>query len=242
MVRHLTVLPAAWKEALHMKRILWIAIVAALAVQPALADPGQGRNDDRGARGSDRGGGAAQRGDRGRGSGSERGRGGAPVRGHDPGPIVSIRGYQRAPVYIQRGFPLRRPLRVVVRRRPFVFASVFYGPTIAFSPHFVSLPQDRLTWEDSQVLYRQDDWTEVDLNVNGPGGRLYLELTDATQLDWAEVVFDDGGSSVVDFHGNVQRPGIYSLIGFRDGRYVTYVRVIARAVAPRSELILHLAR
>ncbi len=162
------------------------------------------------------------------------------VRGPMPGPAVGMRGR----VYVSPGFPIRRPLPYVfVRRHPVYWGHLYFGPTFFFAPRIVVLPApDRLVWEDSQVLYEDDDWTDFTLDVNDYGGALYLEITDPTQIDWCEVVFSDGYTRVVDFDRDVVRPGVYTLLDFAGRRDVQFVRVVARAMEPRARISVSMAR
>ena len=150
-----------------------------------------------------------------------------------------------AKVVVHAGFPIRRALPlVVVRRRPMVVTErIVYAPLIIWRPLFVSLPpRERLGWEDSEILQKSEGWTEVTLEVNDRGDKLYLELTGRTQLDWAEVVFGNGQAEVVDFNAGTHQPGIYSLLDFRDWRTVSYVRLLARAKSPESRMIVRLQK
>ena len=159
--------------------------------------------------------------------------------------IVERRGHVRTKVVVHAGFPIRRALpMVVVRRRPVVVTErLVYAPPVIWRPLFVSLPpRERLVWEDGETLQKSEGWTEVALDVNDRGEQLYLELTGRTQLDWAEVVFGNGQAEVVDFNAGTHRPGIYSLLDFRDGRTVRYVRLVARAMSPESRVIVRLLK
>jgi hypothetical protein len=159
--------------------------------------------------------------------------------------VVERKGHARTRVVVHTGFPIRRALPVVVvRRRPVVVTEhLVYASPVLWRPLFVSLPpRERLVWEDAETLQKSDGWTEVTLEVNDRGEKLYLELAGRAQLEWAEVVFGNGQAEVVDFNAGTHRPGIYSLLDFRDGRMVRYVRLLARAKSPESRITLRLQR
>jgi hypothetical protein len=159
--------------------------------------------------------------------------------------VVERKGPTRTRVVVHQGFPIRRALPVVVvRRRPVVVTErIVYAPPIRWRPLFIGLPpRERLGWEDSETLQKYEGWTEVTLEVNDRGEKLYLELTGRTQIDWAEVVFGNGQAEVVDFNSGTFQRGIYSLLDFRDGRQVRYVRLVARAKSPESRIILRLQK
>ncbi len=159
--------------------------------------------------------------------------------------VAERKGRARTRVVVHPGFPIRRALPVVVlRRRPVVVTErLVYVRPVIWLPLFVSLPpRARLVWEDGETLQKYEGWTEVALDVNDRGDKLYLELTGRTQLDWAEVVFGNGQAQVVDFNARTHRPGLYSLLDFRDGRTVRYVRLLARAKSPQSRVVVRLQR
>ena len=159
---------------------------------------------------------------------------------------VVHRGPHRTTVVVRPGFPLRRPLHVCVVRRPRV--AVVVTPGIYLAPVFwtaaiIALPpRERLVWEDSETLVKDEDWTDFTLNVNDRGEKLYFELAGKAQLDFAEVVFGNGETQVVDFREYTRGPGIYSLLDFRDGRQVSHVRLVARAKSGECRIIVRMAK
>lgn len=99
-----------------------------------------------------------------------------------------------------------------------------------------------MIWEDSESLDRRDGWTEVFLDVDRRGRALYLDISEGSaQVSFAEVVFENGESRVVDFSDRRQRVGLYPLLDFRDGRRVDHVRLIARATGRETEIGVRMA-
>lgn len=160
--------------------------------------------------------------------------------------VVVRRGVHRTTVVVHRGWPLRRPARVVyvrparvaVRVRPAVYLApvIFAGTVVAVA----SAPaRDILVWEDAETLAKEDDWTETTLNCDSRGTKLWLELkAGRAQFDWAEVVFENGDTQVVDFRERTFSPGLYSLLDFKDGRKVDHVRLVARAKTDEARVAL----
>ena len=156
----------------------------------------------------------------------------------------------RTTVVVHRGWPLRRPARVVVVRpartvvrvRPAVYLApvVFTGLVIAAA----SAPAgDVLAWEDAETIEKDDDWSEFTLNADSRGTKLWLEVkAGKVQFDWAEVVFENGDAVVVDFHEKSHGEGLYSLLDFRDGRKVDHVRVVARAKSQEARIVLKMEK
>ena len=103
--------------------------------------------------------------------------------------------------------------------------------------------RDRLTWADSQTLYRDEGWAEFTLDCTASGERLWLEVRGGrARIDWAEVVFDDGEVQVVDFQERSLGPGVYELLGFRGYRRVDHVRMVAEATTRDVQLVLRMER
>jgi hypothetical protein len=156
----------------------------------------------------------------------------------------------RTVVVVHHGWPLRRPLRHVwvqparapIRRIPAVFLApvVFTGVVVAATS---APPGDLLAWEDGETLERDNDWTEFTLNCDSRGTKLWLEITGGkAQVDWAEVVFENGETQVVDFRERTYGPGLYSLLDFHDGRKVNHVRMVAKAKSDKAGVVLRMEK
>lgn len=163
--------------------------------------------------------------------------------------VVVRRGpHHRTVVVVHRGWPLRRPLRTVVvhparvavRVRPAMFMSmvVWTGVVVASRP-----ATDVLIWEDGETLSQDEDWTETTLDCDSRGTKLWLEVVSGKmQFDWAEVVFDNGDTRVVDMKEWTRGAGIYPLLDFKDGRKVDHVRLVARAKSYESRVVLRMEK
>jgi hypothetical protein len=166
----------------------------------------------------------------------------------------------RSPVVIHPKSPIRRAPRPVVVRpprvviRPHVEPRVFlppimFGGTVVIERYDSRYYYDRgysrdnLVWQDSETLYREEDWTEFTLDCNARGRKLWLEVAEGRiQFDWAEVVFENGEVQSVEFPERSVGTGLYPLLDFRDGRRVDYVRVVAKATSHQARLSLWLER
>jgi hypothetical protein len=94
-------------------------------------------------------------------------------------------------------------------------------------------------WQDSETLFKEDGWAETVFDSNQRGRRLYLEvLSGKVQLDFAEIVFENGDTQVVDFSERTRDSGFYALLDFADGRRVDHVRLIARAKSKEARVVL----
>ena len=158
--------------------------------------------------------------------------------------VVHTRPRARATVTVVTGFPLRRTLPAVVVRGPVVrVAPRVYLSPVAFGAVVVtSLPAvNARTWTGAEELERGDGWTDLTMDVDRRGSRLVLEIDKGpAQLSFAEVVFENGETQVVDFDDRVHTQGIYSLLDFANGRKVDHVRVVASAAAKTTEIRIHL--
>jgi hypothetical protein len=156
-------------------------------------------------------------------------------------------GPHRTTVIVRRGWPLRRPLRVVVvhpLRHPVLVETHTYLGPLAFAAVRVATPpaDDALVWEDTETLTRDEDWTEFTLDCDTRGTRLWFEVAGRAEVDWAEVVFENGEARVVDFGDKAQGPGLYSLLDFPEGRKVDHVRMVARARSDESRITLRMEK
>jgi hypothetical protein len=154
---------------------------------------------------------------------------------------VVVRGPRRT-VVVRTGFPIRRVLpAVVVRPVPVVrVAPRLYLAPVVFTAAVVALPTVT-DWRESETLDREDGWTDFTMNVDRRGRNLLLQIDrGAAQVSFAEVVFENGETQVVDFNDHVHRSGVYSLLDFKDGRKVDHVRVVAKADTNESDITVHL--
>lgn len=155
--------------------------------------------------------------------------------------------FQRHTVVIYSGHPIHRAMHPAIVVRPGVtvrVAPVRFLPVIVWtSVAVVRPPADRLVWQDSETLSRDDDWAEIIFDSNQRGDKLYLEVADGkVQFDFAEVVFENGECQVVDFKEKTHKAGLYSLLDFKDGRKIDHVRVVARAKSDDAEVRLLLQK
>lgn len=155
-----------------------------------------------------------------------------------------VRRGPRGRVVVHTAFPLRRPLpRVVVRAplAPVRVAPRVFLPGVAFGAAAFAANAGVATWQDSEKLEGEDDWTEFTMNVDQRGRKLLLDIDEGpAQISFAEVVFENGDAQVVDFDDRVHKQGTYLLLDFKDGRKVDHARLVAKATKDSSKLSLHL--
>jgi hypothetical protein len=153
----------------------------------------------------------------------------------------------RTVVIVRPGHPIHRAMHTVVFRRPAIVVRVapaVFLPLVVWRPVVVNRPApDALAWQDAETLFPEEGWSETIFDSNQRGRQLYLEVQSGrVQFDFAEVVFENGETQVVDFANGVRGPGFYSLLDFRDGRMVDHVRLIARAKSDESRVALVMQR
>ncbi len=152
----------------------------------------------------------------------------------------------RTRVTVTRGFPIHRALPTVVVRGPAVRVAprLYLAPVVFTAAVVASLPPaERRVWTSSERLDREDGWTDFTLNVDRRGTQLLLDIDGgAAQINFAEVVFDNGDAQVVDFNERVHARGIYTLLDFKDGRKVDHVRIVAKADTADATIQLHLVQ
>jgi hypothetical protein len=163
---------------------------------------------------------------------------------------VVVRHGPRRTVVVNKGWPVRRPARVVVVHEPRAVVRVqpvLYLPLVVWTGVAMGGSMrpvhDVLVWEDSETLVKSDGWTQFVLNADARGTRLWLEVANGrAQFDWAEVVFENGDAQVVDMKEWTRGEGVYTLLDFRDGRRVDHVRVVARAKSPETRITLRMEK
>ena len=157
---------------------------------------------------------------------------------------VAHRGH-RTRVVVRTGFPLHRTLphvhvrasRVTVRVTPRVYVA-----PVAFRAVVVPVPEpEHRVWLGREVLQEDEGWTELTMPADALGGRLVLQIEGGpARLSFAEVVFDNGETQVIDFADQVRRRGAYELLDFDGRRRVDHVRMVAEATRGEATLLLHL--
>jgi len=154
---------------------------------------------------------------------------------------VVVRG-PRVRVTVRPGFPIRRTLPTVVVRPGVtirVAPRVYLAPVVFTAAVVASLPAS--DWRLSEDLDREDGWTDFTMDVDRRGNRLYLQIDEgAAQISFAEVVFENGETQVVDFNDRAHARGVYTLLDFANGRKVDHVRIVAKAAGDDTQITLHL--
>lgn len=152
----------------------------------------------------------------------------------------------RTRMVVRTGHPIRRAMPITVVRAPrravVVTGAVFLAPVV-WAAYARPLPaREVIVWEDSETIFKDEGWTDFTLNVDDRGLRLFIEIVGKAQINFAEVVFENGDVQVVDFKDKSHGPGIYELLDFKDGRKVDHVRMLARAKSDEAKLILRMEK
>lgn len=152
----------------------------------------------------------------------------------------------RGHVVVHEHFPIHRTLPLVVVRPPRVAIRVaprIYLAPIVIRPVVVVAPAPRLVvWHQVEQFEPADEWTDVSFAVGGSGSHLYFEVGGApARVSFAEVVYADGETQVVDFDDQPYSPGYYSVVTLEQPRPVDHVRVVAFADGAAASLSFHLA-
>ncbi len=154
----------------------------------------------------------------------------------------------RRVVVVHPGWPIRRaPRHVVVhpeRRHVRIVPRLYLAPMMFMSVVVTVHPDhERIVWEDGETIDRADDWCELVLDCDTRGHGLWYEVeAGRVQVEWAEVVFEDGSAQVVDFESHTQGPGLYRLLELHDDRHVDHVRMVVRSRTPESRIVLRMEK
>jgi hypothetical protein len=156
---------------------------------------------------------------------------------------VTRHGVTRTHVTVRPGFPIRRTLPTVVVRPATIRVAprVYLAPVVFTAAVVASIPSSPQNWRGTETIEREDGWTDFTVDVNRRGGKMMLEIgPGAAQISFAEVVFENGETQVVDFNDHVHARGTYQLLDFANGRKVDHVRVVAKADTSSTGITLHL--
>lgn len=147
----------------------------------------------------------------------------------------------RVNIRLGGGHPISRPGRTVIVRpfRPNVVVRdrLTFAPPVVWSRTAIAAPRrQRIVWEDSEVIRRNEDWVDSRLGVNNRGSQLLLRIDGRAAVDFAEVHFGNGQVQVVDFREGPMENGTYPLLDFADGRTIDHVRIVAKSRARQSRI------
>ena len=152
----------------------------------------------------------------------------------------------RARLVRHPGHPVRRvlPANVVVRnarRTVVVRAPLRYLPAFRWRPALVTLPpRERVVWQDTQAIARDEEWVDVNYGVDGKGSALVLDLDGEANLNYAEVTFANGNVQVVDFDEQTHGKGTYKLLDLGADQHVMTVRLLAKSESDDTKLAVYL--
>ena len=151
----------------------------------------------------------------------------------------------RSQIVVGRGWPIHRALPTVIVRpshTPVKVQPATYLAPVVWHPLVVPRPDaSLLVWHDGDHLARTDDWTEMTFNTAARGTRLFLEVEGGpVQVQFVEIVFANGKTSVVDFQENVREQGFYPVLDFKEAKDVDHVRLVARAKSDAARVLVHL--
>ena len=165
-----------------------------------------------------------------------------------PSPVVVRKPVVQTRLVVRDGHPIRRvlPNTVVIRRAHRVVAvgaPLVFLPTLVWTPRVVTMPSsDRLVWQDSESINRDEGWVDTNFGVDDSGKALFVNLSGQTALNFAEVTFANGNVQVVDFDARTKDAGFYRLLDFSDGRHVKTVRILAKSEAEATKLTVYLSK
>ena len=154
----------------------------------------------------------------------------------------------RTTVVVHPGHPIRRALSRTVIVRParttvVVGASLVFLPAVVWGATVVSLPpRERLVWEDSEVIHRNEDWVDCHFGIDRGGDGLFLRVDGRAHLDYAEVTFGNNQVQVVDFQDRPHNTGTYELLSFPGGRNVKTVRLLAKSMTERTKFSVYMRK
>ena len=155
---------------------------------------------------------------------------------------------RRNRIVVRPGHPVARAARLNVvvhtaHKAVVVTAPLVFLPVIAIGAVAVTLPpRERLIWQDTETITRDEDWVESNFGVDDRGDALYLQIEGSVQLNFADVTYENGEVQVLDFNERTHGSGTYRLYEIPGVRNVKTVRLVARARSDEATLRLYLNR
>jgi hypothetical protein len=165
-----------------------------------------------------------------------------------PKRVVVRRPVKHTKLVVRTGHPVRRTLPATVVVRParktvVVGAPLVFLPTVMWTSATTSLPSsDRLTWQDTEEINRDEGWVDANFGVDASGNALFLQVDGNAEFNFAEVAFANGNVQVVDFNEQAHDAGVYKLLDFADGRHVKTVRLLAKSKSEETKLTVYLSK
>ena len=165
-----------------------------------------------------------------------------------PTRVVVRRPVVHTRLVVRPGYPIRRVLPTTVVVRParntvVVGAPLVYSSPLIWTPTVVATPpSDRLVWQDTEQIERDEGWVDTNFGIDARGHALFLDINGQAKLSFGEVTFANGNVQVVDFNERTHGSGLYNLLDFSDGRHVKTVRIIARSESDNTKLVVYLSR
>jgi hypothetical protein len=163
-------------------------------------------------------------------------------------PVKARHPVRHTKLVVRTGHPVRRTLPATVVVRPArktvaIGAPLVFLPSVAWTSATASLPSsERLVWQDSEEINRDEGWVDTSFGVDGSGNALFLQVTGEAQLNFAEVAFANGNVQVLDFNERTHGDGTYKLLDFSDGRHVKTVRLLAKSKSEDTKLTVYLSK
>lgn len=120
--------------------------------------------------------------------------------------------------------------------------AVYLKPVVFSSVVVVAPAGDDLVWQGTDTFEKSDEWVETMFPVNEKGRSLVLHVDGRLQVDFAEVVFENGDAQVVDFDNKTLKNQTCRLLDFKDGRKVSHVRMVARVKSDTARATVRMAK
>ena len=161
---------------------------------------------------------------------------------------VAVRRVPHTRLVVGVGHPIHRrlPANVIVHpahKVVVVGAPLVFLPALVWTAPVIVLPaRERLLWQDSEVITRDEGWVDANFGIDGTGDALFLEVRGSASFNFAEVTFANGNVQVVDFHEKTHDTGLYSLMAFADSRHVKTVRILAQSKSEETKLSVYLSK
>ena len=103
-------------------------------------------------------------------------------------------------------------------------------------------PRERIVWQETETIAREEEWVDTNYGVDGSGHELVLDLQGQAKLNFAEVTFANGNVQVVDFDEQSHGNGTYKLLDLSADQHVMTVRLLARSESDDTKVSVYLSK
>jgi len=137
-------------------------------------------------------------------------------------------------MHARAALPLALSLLVSSVARPAFGPAAFGGAHLPWI--WLAAGQRAAEWQSDAKLEQRQGRRVIEVEPREPAAALLVAISGTVEFERIDYSLDDGPPRSVDVFSVVRGSGLYEIASFDGERRVTLVRIIARALSPRSEI------